>query len=85
MLSPSADVVLDSIVPNYVTGMIFGCLVESYASEQNARMTAMDSSTRNAKEILKDLSVEYNRARQAAITQEITEVISCARAQKGGR
>lgn len=82
MLNPSADAVLSAIIPNYVTGVIYGCLVESYASEQNARMTAMESSTRSAKEMLRDLSVEFNRARQAAITQEITEVISGAKAQK---
>ena len=82
MLSPSADAVLDSIVPNYVVGTTYGCLVESYCSEQNARMTAMESSTRNAKEMLKTLEIQFNRARQAAITQEITEVISGAKAQK---
>lgn len=82
MLSPSADSVLDSIIPNYVVGTIYGCLVESYCSEQNARMMAMDSSTTSAKEMLRTLSIEYNRARQAAITQEITEVIGGARAQK---
>lgn len=82
MLYPSADAVLNSIVPNYVIGMIYGCLVESYCSEQNARMTAMESSTRNAKEMIRTLSIQYNRARQAAITQEITEVISGAKAQK---
>lgn len=81
-LSPSADVVLDTMIPNYLTGVIYGCLVEAYASENNARMTAMQSSTDNARAMLKDLSVQYNRARQAAITQEITEVISGAKAQK---
>ena len=79
---PSTKVVLDQIVPNYITGSIYGCLVESYASENNARMTAMQSSTDNAKEMLRELSIQYNRARQAAITQEITEVISGAKAQK---
>ena len=81
-LSPSADVLLDTMIPNYLTGVIYGCLVEAYASENNARMTAMQSSTDNAKAMLKDLSIQYNRARQAAITQEITEVISGAKAQK---
>ena len=79
---PSTEAVLDQIVPNYVTGYIYGCLVESYASENNARMTAMQSSTDNAKEMLREVSIQYNRARQAAITQEITEVISGAKAQK---
>ena len=82
MLVPSADEVLNTIIPNYVVGTIYGCLVESYCSEQNARMTAMDASNRNASEMLKALSIQYNRARQAAITQEITEVIAGAKAQK---
>lgn len=80
--SPSADVVLDTMIPDYITGLIYGCLVEAYASENNARMMAMQSSTDSAREMLKDLSVQYNRARQAAITQEITEVIGGAKAQK---
>ena len=79
---PSTKEVLDQVIPNYITGNIYGCLVESYASENNARMTAMQSSTDNAKEMLRDLSIQYNRARQAAITQEITEVIAGAKAQK---
>lgn len=79
---PSTKDVLDQVIPNYITGNIYGCLVESYASEHNARMTAMQSSTDNAKEMLHDLSIQYNRARQAAITQEITEVIAGAKAQK---
>ena len=79
---PSADGVLDIMIPNYLTGVIYGCLVEAYASEHNARMTAMQSSTDSAKKMLQDLSIQYNRARQAAITQEITEVCSGAKAQK---
>lgn len=79
---PSADVVLDTMIPNYLTGVIYGCLVEAYASENNARMTAMQASTDSAKKMLQELSIQYNRARQAAITQEITEVISGAKAQK---
>lgn len=81
-LYPSADEVMDNMVPNYLTGVLYGCLVESYVSEHNARMMAMQSSTDNAKDMLKNLSIEYNRARQAAITQEITEVVSGANAQK---
>lgn len=81
-MEPSAEAVLNSIVPNYLTGLIFGCLVEAFASENNSRMMAMQSSTDSAKSMLKDLSIQYNRARQAAITQEITEVISGAKAQK---
>ncbi len=81
-LYPSAEAVMDSIVPNYVTGMIYGCLVEAYASEHNARMMAMKSATDSAQDLIHDLSVAYNRARQAAITQEITEVCAGARAQQ---
>ena len=61
---PSADGVLDIMIPNYLTGVIYGCLVEAYASENNARMTAMQSSTDSAKKMLQDLSIQYNRARQ---------------------
>ena len=76
---PSAEAVLDNIVPNYIQGMIFGALVESYCSEQSARMTAMESASDNAKDMLKKLSLNYHRARQAAITQEITEVAGGAK------
>ena len=79
---PSAHEVLSSIVPNYLKGILYGCLVESYASEHNSRMMAMDSATTSAKDMLKDLSVKLNRVRQAAITQEITEIIGGAKAQK---
>lgn len=79
---PSEKDVLNMTIPNYVMGTIYGALVESYSSEQNSRMMAMQSSTDNAREMLAELSIAYNRARQAAITQEITEVISGARAQK---
>ena len=74
--------VMDSIIPNYVTGIVYGALVEAYASEHNARMMAMKSATDSAKSLIHDLSIIYNRARQAAITQEITEVCSGARAQR---
>lgn len=81
-LVPSAESVLDNVVPAYVTGFIYGALVESFCSEQNARMMAMEAATDNAKKMLKELSVTYNRVRQGAITQEITEVIAGAKAQK---
>ena len=81
-LKPSADAVISSIVPNYLAGYIYGGLVESYSSEQNSRMMAMQAATDSAKQMLSELSIVYNRARQAAITQEITEVISGAKAQK---
>ncbi len=77
---PSEREVLDQLVPSYLSGMIFGALVESYCSEQSARMMAMDASTKNAKDMLKSLSLSYNRARQSAITQEITEVVGGAKA-----
>ena len=79
---PSVDEVMNNIVPNYLTGILYGCLVESFASEHNARMLAMQSATDSARDMLKALGIQYNRARQAAITQEITEVISGANAQK---
>ncbi len=79
---PSENQVLAHLVPGYVTGVVFGALVESFCSEQNARMTAMDSSTNNAKEMLKELSLFYNRARQSAITQEITEIVGGAQQKK---
>ena len=77
---PSVKVVMDRLVPGYVEGDIFGALVESYCSEQNARMTAMKSSSDNARTMLQNLNLSYNRARQAAITQEITEVVGGAQA-----
>lgn len=79
---PSADHVLDHVVPGYVAGFIYGALVESFCSEQNARMMAMEAATDNAKKMLKELQITYNRVRQGAITQEITEVIAGAKAQK---
>lgn len=84
-LYPSVEAVMKAIVPNYITGMIYGCLVEAYASEHNARMMAMKAATDSAESLIKELSVIYNRARQAAITQEITEVCSGARAQQSKR
>lgn len=67
---------------SYLTGFIYSALIDSFCSEQQARMTAMDSANRNAEELLGSLSLEYNRVRQAAITQEITEVSAGARAQR---
>ena len=79
---PSVGEVLDNIIPSYVSGYIYSALIDSFCSEQNARMTAMNSAGRNADKILASLSVEYNRLRQAAITGEITEISSGAKAQK---
>lgn len=81
-LKPSAEEVMDHIVPNYVVGFVYGTLVEAFSCEQNARMMAMEGATNSAKQMLKELDIEYNRARQAAITQEITEVIAGAKSQK---
>ena len=75
---PSPNHVLNHIVPSYLKGLLFGALVESFCSEQNARMTAMDTATDNARTLLKELSLQYNRARQSAITQEITEIVAGA-------
>lgn len=71
---PSEEVVMERLVPGYLKGMIFGALVESFCSEQSARMMAMDASSDNARKMLKELNLTYNRVRQAAITQEITEI-----------
>lgn len=79
---PSPAAVLEKLAKNYVTGYIYGVLVEGSASEENSRMIAMQSATDNAVEMLRLLSIEYNRVRQAAITQEITEVIGGAKALK---
>lgn len=82
---PNIETVLDNVMHSYISGFIYSALVDSFCSEQNARMTAMNSANQNAEDILSDLSIQYNRVRQAAITQEITEVSSGARAQKKKR
>lgn len=79
---PSPNAVLDNIIPSYAMGFIYSALIDSFCSEQNARMTAMNSANQNADKILEELTVQYNRVRQAAITQEITEVSAGAKAQK---
>ncbi len=79
---PTPRSILENLVYNYLTGFIYGAMVEAFASEENARMMAMQSATDNANAMLAELSIEYNRVRQAAITQEITEVISGAKALK---
>ena len=82
---PSPEEVINNIAPNYVTGFIYGALVESYASEHSQRMMAMEAATKSAKDMLHELSIEFNRVRQAAITQEITEVVGGAKAQQSKR
>jgi F-type H+-transporting ATPase subunit gamma len=79
---PSPDAVLAQVVPNYVKGLLYGAMVEAFASEQNARMAAMDNATENAKEIVKELSLHYNRVRQAAITTELNDIVGGANAQE---
>lgn len=82
---PDVGTVLNSIMRSYVTGFIYSALIDSFCCEQNARMTAMDNANRNAGKLLGELSLQYNRVRQSAITQEITEISAGARAQKKGR
>lgn len=80
LYEPSAEAVYNAIVPEYVGGIIYGALAESVASEQGARRTAMDAASKNAGDMIADLSLKYNRARQGAITQEITEIVAGAEA-----
>ena len=80
---PSPEKVMESLIPNYAKGLIYGAMVEAFCSEQQARMTAMDAATSSAKDMIKELSLMYNRARQSAITQEITEVVSGANSLSG--
>lgn len=77
---PDAKSVITSLVPQYLLGMLYGMLVQAYASEHCKRMQAMDEATRNADEMIDTLNLAYNSARQAAITQEITEIVSGANA-----
>jgi len=80
MYDPSTKVVFDEVVPQYIIGVIFAALVQAYASEQSSRRTAMESATDNADKIITRLKHDYTRARQAAITNEITEIINGANA-----
>ena len=77
---PSVDAVLNRLVPNYIKGLVYGAMVESFSSELNDRMMAMEGASKSAREMIQSLGLLYNRARQAAITQEITEVVGGARA-----
>ena len=76
LYEPDATEVFEAIIPEYLGGVLYGALCESRASEQAARRTAMDSASQNADEMIADLSLQFNRARQAAITQEITEIVA---------
>ena len=80
LYEPSAEAVFEAIVPQYLAGLLNGAIAESYASEQAARRNAMESATDNADEMIEQLGLKYNRARQGAITQEITEIVAGAQA-----
>ena len=79
---PSFDTVLAAVMRSYISGFLYSALVDSFCSEQNSRVTAMDAAGRNAEELLADLSLQLNRERQSAITQEITEISAGAMAQR---
>ena len=78
LYEPDSETVFDAIVPEYLAGMVYGAMCESVASELAARRTAMDAASKNAGEMIEQLSLYYNRARQASITQEITEIVAGA-------
>ncbi len=80
-LQPDPKTLLDNIIPDFVSGYIYGALVESYCAEHSSRMQAMDAANKAGEKLLQELSIRYNRERQAAITQEITEVAAGARAR----
>ena len=82
---PNLSEVLNNTIESYVLGIVYGALVDSFCSEQSARMNAMDSANRNSQEILNDLKVQYNHTRQSMITQEITEISAGAKAMKRKR
>ena len=75
---PGADALLKQFLPQYLAGLIYSAACDAFASEQAARRVAMDSATKNAGEMIEDLSLRYNRARQSSITQEITEIVAGA-------
>jgi F-type H+-transporting ATPase subunit gamma len=72
---PSKTEVFDALVPMYIRGVIYGSMVESYVSEQSARMSAMDEASKSAEDMIASLQISCNRARQAGITQEVSEII----------
>lgn len=82
LFEPTPEAVLDSLLPRYVATLVYRALLESKASEHGARMTAMDAATKNAEELIKSLTLSFNRARQAAITREISEIVGGAEALK---
>ncbi|MCI9156261.1 MAG: ATP synthase F1 subunit gamma [Lawsonibacter sp.] len=82
---PDVRAVLNNMIPSYVSGFIYSALIDSFCCEQNARMMAMDSANQNGEKLLGELSLQFNRVRQSAITQEITEISAGARAQRQKR
>ena len=78
LCEPDADTLLKGFLPQYLAGLIYAAACDSFASEQAARRVAMDSATKNAGEMIEDLSLRYNRARQSSITQELTEIVAGA-------
>ena len=80
---PGDEEALDMIIPKYIAGQIHGALIEALASENGARMQAMDNATSNAEDMIDDLTLTYNRARQGSITQELTEIIAGSQALNG--
>lgn len=78
LYEPSPEAVFNAVVPEYISGIFYGALSQSWASELAARRTAMDAASKNASDMIEDLSLKYNRARQGAITQEITEIVAGA-------
>jgi len=79
-LESSRDVILDQLLPQFAESMIYGAIIDAKTAENAAGMTAMQTATDNAKKVISDLTIQYNRARQAAITQEITEIVAGASA-----
>jgi len=78
--APNEEEVLEAIVPKYISAIIYGSLQQAIASENGARMNAMENATNNADELIDKLLLKYNRARQGAITQELTEIVAGANA-----
>ena len=79
-LEPSREAILDQLLPQYAESMIYGAIVDAKTAEHAAGMSAMRTATDNAKTVINDLTIQYNRARQAVITQEITEIVAGASA-----
>ncbi len=82
LFEPSPEAVLDALLPRYVSTLVYRALLEAKASEEAARMTAMEAATKNADEMIDKLTISFNRARQASITSEITEIVAGAEALK---